>query len=465
MFHTRRDLLKISAGGAFALVPFLESVRAHADGNERVLPKRFVFVVKSSGIDRENLLPSGMTADLENTARRQGLVRVPLAQRRLPEIFQPFESLKSHLTIIQGLSGKNFNGNHTAGYGVLSCHNSERAPIAPTLDYMLGQRFSSGPYPMYAMAMNGTLLGQRTPPGNGFCYPNISAIGSGKAVAFQASPSKAYMELFGAAVRTPDQARRRLTVRTNLMDFLRDDARRIQRQLSSQERERFENYTNAFESIRVQDRRRAALRNQIIRNAPEYGNKYTSNVETVRQEAQFELATAALITGLTNVVTLRPDTLGTTYTGLGIMQTGLHAIGHGGTTDNGWTSVRARKEIDKYHLGLIAEMANKLKSVREGNGTMLDNTLIVYTSCAGGSHHGGQGDWPFILVGGLGGRLRMGQYVQYPTYQQQGHKTIANLYLSILDAVGLRQGNSFGQVDPMLRDLDIAGPLSELAVS
>lgn len=83
---------------------------------------------------------------------------VMLADRVLPEILKPFDRLKDRLTVVQGLSGTNFNGNHTAGYGALSCINSEKVPLSPTLDYLLGEHFSMGPYPMYGMAINGTLI-------------------------------------------------------------------------------------------------------------------------------------------------------------------------------------------------------------------------------------------------------------------------------------------------------------------
>ena len=68
---------------------------------------------------------------------------------------------------------------------------------------------------------------------------------------------------------------------------------------------------------------------------------------------------------------------------------------------------------------------------------MLDNTLIVYMSCAGGSHHGGQRDWPVVLVGGSGKKLKMGRYLHYPSYQKEGHKSIANAYMAILEAAGV----------------------------
>lgn len=465
MSLTRRDYMSgLSLGaGAIAFSPFLRSVAAHAVGDATRMPKRFVFVIKASGLDRRNLVPVGLNENVENDHTRENMVSIPLADQELPEALAALEPLKDRLTVIQGLSGKNFSGNHTAGYGVLSCHSSERVPVAETLDHMLGRRFSTGPYPMYAMAMNGSLLGQNTPPSDGYCYPNISAKGKSQAVPFQASPDKAFLELFGTAVMSPAEAKHKVTVQSNLMNFLRTDASRIEKQLSASERDRFHNYTDAFESLRVRETRKVEMADRISRQAPEFTNKYTSKIETVRQACQFDIATAALTIGLTNVVTLRPDTLGTVYKGLGYTK-GLHTLGHGGDAGNGFDSPTARKHIDKHHLGLIARMAAKFESIPEGDGTMLDNTLIVYTSCAGGSHHGGQQDWPFVLVGGIANKLKAGQYLQYPTYQQRNHKTIANLYMSILQAAGIEHDNQFGQSDSHLKDLDIAGPLSELMV-
>lgn len=463
MTVSRRETLKGLALGAglSSVAPILRIAAQQAVSDEQPAPKRFVFVLKSSGIDRANLVPTNLDVKFTEDQSRGELVDVALDSETLPEILEPFQSLLDRVTIVQGLSGQNYKGNHTAGYGALSCRSSERVPIAPTLDYILGEHFSRGPYPMYAMAMNGSLLGQNTPPEDGYCYPNISAKGESQAVPFQASPEKAFMELFGYAVLPEDEAQRKLDVRKNLMDFLGEDARRIEQQLNSDERARFQNYTTAFESLRAREVKRAEMADRIQRDAPEFTDNYSSQVETIRQECQFNIATSALITGLTNVVTLRPDTLGTVYSGLGF-RAGLHAIGHGGEAAEGIASPEARKMIDAYHLEMIAAMAKRLSETPEGNGSMLDNTLIVYMSCSGGSHHGGQRDWPFVLVGGLGDRMRTGRYLQYPTYLNPGHKTIANLYLAIQEAARLQTGEQFGQPDSLLRDLDIRGPLDEL---
>lgn len=124
----------------------------------------------------------------------------------------------------------------------------------------------------------------------------------------------------------------------------------------------------------------------------------------------------------------------------------------------------SRAAVEKMHLKCVAEMAEKLDKIPEGDGTMLDNTVIVYMSCAGGDHHGGQADWPFILLGGMSNKLKMGRYIEYPKYGEKGHRTIANLYLSLMQAAGMQTPETFGQLDANLQDLDLTGPLAELLV-
>jgi hypothetical protein len=68
---------------------------------------------------------------------------------------------------------------------------------------------------------------------------------------------------------------------------------------------------------------------------------------------------------------------------------------------------------------------------------MLDNTMIAYLSDAGEAHHGALHEWPFLIVGGCGGRLAIpGHYIRMPDYGEVGHGTIGNLYTSILNAYG-----------------------------
>ena len=119
-------------------------------------------------------------------------------------------------------------------------------------------------------------------------------------------------------------------------------------------------------------------------------------------------------------------------------------------------------EIEKLHVKQIANMAQKFDSIPEGTGTMLDNTMIVYMSCSSGDHHCGGYDWPFVLLGGMGKKLKAGRYIEYPKYGDKGHRTVGSLYLSLMHAAGMRTPDTFGQLDSSLKHLDLTGPLREL---
>ena len=192
-----------------------------------------------------------------------------------------------------------------------------------------------------------------------------------------------------------------------------------------------------------------------------------------RLEAQFEIAAGSMIAGLTNVATVSggagPDRIGLSCMAseLGLKgddgYIGAHAIGHGNFQKfAGVSGPDCHAHIRRKCLEQLAKFIRRLEAVPEGDGTMLDNTLIVYLSDSAEGHHPVCHEWPFILIGDLGGRLKLGnRYLRYPWYGNQGHRTIANLYLSLLHAVGERQ-NTFGIPDFGLGDLDQTGPLAEI---
>ena len=148
-----------------------------------------------------------------------------------------------------------------------------------------------------------------------------------------------------------------------------------------------------------------------------------------------------------------------TFKGLGL-KIDKHSIGHGkGFEEKTWADLY--NIIRRYHFDLIAGLCQKLEKVPEGNGTMLDNTVIVYLSDGAESHHSRCWEWPMVVIGNMGGKLRTGRYVDYPGYGRKGHRTTANMYLTLLHLAGATR-DTFGQPDPNLKDLDQTGPLSEL---
>ena len=104
-----------------------------------------------------------------------------------------------------------------------------------------------------------------------------------------------------------------------------------------------------------------------------------------------------------------------------------------------------------YHMQNVAKMAATLKSVPEGDGTMLDNTLIVYLSDHGEKHHSNCYEWPMVALGNICGAFKAGHYIHVPGWGEPGHRTIASLYKAILHGAGLPDDN-FGQPDRTLPD-------------
>ena len=205
---------------------------------------------------------------------------------------------------------------------------------------------------------------------------------------------------------------------------------------------------------------------EVIKNgAPELTDTFASELGTDRLESHFTLAASCLITGLSNGVTIRMDNLEHVYRGLGLTEQNVHAIGHG-TGSNGKSSEECRDVIRSYHVKLMVGLAAKLRSVPEGDGTMLDNTMIVYLSDAGEAHHGALHEWPFLVIGGCGGRLNIpGNYIRMPDYGNPGHGTIGNFYTSILNAYG-DPIEHFGDPDFELEreGLPQRGPVSSLII-
>lgn len=121
--------------------------------------------------------------------------------------------------------------------------------------------------------------------------------------------------------------------------------------------------------------------------------------------------------------------------------------------------------IRRFHMQLVSRLMDHLASVPEGDGTMLDNTVIVYLSENAEAHHSNCFEWPLVMLGNLGGRLKAGdRYLCYPQYGKSGHRTTANLFTSFLNAVGDRR-ERFGMRDPYLQGaLNQEGPLEELTV-
>jgi hypothetical protein len=463
MLLNRRDALKslgLSAGATF-LTPILARLQAQAAGKP-VTARRFVFVVESNGVRPEQLAPTGVTRKPREQRELNGpaeFLDVSLKDKSLPFSLEPIQAWKDKVTIVQGLSGRVCGGGHSNNFQALGAFGAGRdnggestAILGETIDGALAKHLG-GIFPHIGLGISKRLE-------NHVIY-NISALGPNKGLPTMCNPLQSYATLFG--IVADGAAKQEFAAKNNLLDFLKDDVKKAEASLAGPEREQFAAYLETFETLRDRQSKLNAIQHTLREKGPVVSDKYKSPVETDRLDAQFDLGAAALICGLTNVLTLSSAAgvrdFDITFKGLGL-NIDKHSIGHGGSYQGKtWADLYAI--IRRYHFDLIAGLMKKLQKVPEGDGTMLDNTVIVYLSDGAEAHHSRCWEWPMVVIGDLGGKLRTGRYVDYPGYGHKGHRTTANMYVTLLHLAGAER-DSFGMPDPNLKDLDQHGPLAEL---
>ena len=442
-------------------------------------PKRVVFVLKSSGTTPASCVPATFQEELTTRGKAihsgdnyttghqltpaDKLIDRPLAETTLSDPLSPLAPFQERLTILQGLSGQMVNGGHMSGYGALSCvkgnggSNGSGKPVAETIDNRIARLFPA-PFAHLGLSLMSQTMGGGI--ADSVCYPGISAAGPGKPLPFQGSPAQAHHSLFGSV--GDGSAKAKFDLRSKVLDQMAEEVRRLQGKVAAAERNKLALHLEAIEGLESRRQSIAKMGDAIRKGAPTHTDKYVSTEPTDRLEAHFDLAAGALLAGLTQVVAIRTDGLATGWTGLGIYGVNVHGIGHGKAPDGFETADAARAAILKFQLQQVARLATKLQSVPEGDGTMLDNTLIVYTSDVGDKHHASNREWPFVLLGDLGGNLKTrGRYLQYPGKGTAGHHTIANWWMTLLHAAG-QPTDDFGMKDPKVPAAAQKGPLPEL---
>ncbi len=452
---TRRHFFRnaSAATGGVLLSPVLSQLKVQAAGAKAA--PRFVFVLEGNGLDPHQVTPVGIKRNKKSPDK----VDASLADMELPEALQPIKAYQDQLTLVHGLSGKIAGGGHSNDFGALGAYNcgsgvgSSGTPKGETIDVALGKHLG-GVFPHVGVGMTGRVE-------QDVIY-NCSAWGNAQPMPTICQPMTAYGHLFGSVAGGSSKAE--FNAKTNLLDFLLDDVKRLHREVPSSERDKLEAHLKGYEDMRNRQSRLGEIEGTLRKTAPKVNDKYKSAVECDRLDAQFDIAAATLISGLSKSVTIASGVgnpyFGVKFTGLGI-DFGKHGIGHGGSY-NGMTAEEMKVKIRKFHFELIAELMKKLQAVPEGDGTMLDNTVIMYLSDAAEGHHSRCWEWPFVLLPGKNTGIKGGRYIDFPYWGNDGHREIGNLYTTLLHAAGDKRAY-FGIHDAMLKgDAAGEGPLPEL---
>ena len=129
------------------------------------------------------------------------------------------------------------------------------------------------------------------------------------------------------------------------------------------------------------------------------------------------------------------------YASIGVPE-GHHGISHHGGDAKAQGKIA---RINLHHVELFSRLVSRLASMPEGDGTVLDHTLLVYGSAIGDGNRHNHDDLPILLVGGGGGTVKAGRHLRV-----RGGTPVANLYLAMLDRLGVRRdtfGDSTGHLE------------------
>ena len=414
------------------------------------------------------MVPS-MTALAKTAAepvRRLGFVYMPMGcdlprwtppgDNRIVELSPTLQSLApvvDHLTVISNLELKNaYPGTHaTSNAAFLS---AAKAKWTESSDYYLGttvdqiaakQIGSQTLLPSLELSMD--LLQTVGQCDNGYAcvyQNNLSWSSPTTPLPAEAHPRIVFERLFGEGGSAADR-RAALRKRASLLDWVRDDITRLQRELGPEDRTRVGQY---LDTVREVERRIQKAEAETTDDALPDLDRPVGVPAAYADHARlmFDLQVLALQGDVTRVITfqLARETSNRTYTEIGVSDP-HHPLTHHG---NDPEKIAKMAKINAFHVSLFAYFLEKLKSTPDGNGSLLDHVLYLYGSGMGNPNVHDHVNLPVLVAGGGAGRVTGGRHIRYaePT-------PLANLHLTLLERAGIHMdafADSRGRVDELL---------------
>lgn len=440
----RRTLLR-GAGGAALALPFLDAMRGPkvslansipgytAAGN----PKRFLVVFTPNGT-----IPSAWTpaeAGRDFTFSR---------------ILKPLEPFREKLLVIDGVdqTGSGGDGHQNGMQGMLT-----------------GQTLNPGPYAggdgATAGWANGISVDQRiadviggeTPfrslevsvqsGGNENNWNRMSLRGPDEPVPPEQSPFKVYERLFADFSSSPDEAKLKNDRSRVVLDAVQENFRELNKKVGQEDRTRLEQHLNALAEIEERLGKRPAAALDAC-EAPALGDEVDVNKNDnfpLVGQLHMDLLTMAMACDLTRVGSLmwNRSVGGARHTWIDPGTTrGHHDYSHDGDTAE--DTVEALTKINVWYAEQFAYLLGRLDAIPEGDGTMLDNTVVFWTNelSKGNSHS--RNDQHYVVAGGAD-YFDMGRCIKFD-YGDKNAPKHNNLLLSFLHSMGI-EDESFGKAD------------------
>jgi hypothetical protein len=257
------------------------------------------------------------------------------------------------------------------------------------------------------------------------------------------NPRSVFERLFAGWESGEDAATRarRLRYNKSILDFVMEDTARLEGKLGPTDRRKMDEYLTAVREIEGRIQKAEHQSNEIappMRMPDGIPIDYADHARLL-----FDLLAVAFQADLTRIATFMLAREGSSraYREIGISDAHHPLTHHRGSQE----MIAKVTQINRYHMEQFAYFLGKLDSIKEGDGTLLDHSMIVYGSGLSDGNRHQHNDLPCLLAGGAAGTLRTGRHVRYAA-----ETPMANLYLAMLDRVGVKPeklGDSNGELN------------------
>ena len=366
----------------------------------------------------------------------------------LSEILQPLKPFYSQVNIIsdlghpQAYGGGSATANHNRSAATfLSGAHAEAGPqarLGVTVDQFAARQIGQDtPLPSIEMMIEDSSLSC----GDLSCAyrDTISWQGPTSPLPMQNNPQVVFERLFGdGSTDAERRARRRQSL--SLLDSVLGEASSLQRKLPAGDRSRVDQYLNDVREIerRIEKASQQASSDLTLPDAPAGAPK---NVED-HIKLMFDLQVLAWQADITRVTTLllAKELSNAVYPKSGVRDA-FHILSH-------HSNVRENQDrfavLNRYHVGLFAYLLGRLQATQDGDGTLLDHSMVLYGSAMGDGNQHNHYPLPIVLAGGASGRLKGGRHIR-----NAPETTMSNLLVAMLDKLGIPT-EKFGDSTGML---------------
>ena len=373
-----------------------------------------------------------------------------------PFNWKPLEPFRNSVTILSGMHSRSAEpppGATGADHWVAAafmCANKPRKTAGAdvyagtTIDQIIAQRYGQeNLLPSLQLAVedpgsNSSNCGE----GYSCTYTNtISWASPTSPLPMELNPQIVFERMFGDG-STPEQRASRRKRDRSILDSLTASLSRMKTDVSAADRARLDDYTQNVREIE----RRLQIAMKASSVAPSDFGVPVGVPQTFDEhiKLQFSLLALAFQADITRVGTLlfARDLTGRTYPECEAPTSGFHGVSHHGEDPR---QIGLLSKINQYHVKMLAYLIDRLAKTQDGDGTLLDHSLVLYGSNMGNSNQHVHYDVPHVLVGSLNGRVKGNRHIAYPT------KTVptGSLLLTILDKFGISQdtiGDSEGKL-------------------